>query len=123
MGILDRRFFARRKPWADAGAGKMRSLPASVSSAERFANNLLQPRACGHSLVDRVAAERGWVQGARPQQGSALQERATQQTVPFSDNPQGRPLATRRCVSCACEHMHGVTRLDWRTVSYLRDLK
>ena len=28
-----------------------------------------------------------------------------------------RSLATRRCASCAGEHMHGVTRLDWRAAS------
>ena len=53
-----------------------------------------QARACGRSFVDRVAAERGWVQGAR-RKAHALQGRGTQQTVPFSGNPQGRQLTAR----------------------------
>ena len=39
---------------------------------------------------DRVASQRGWMQGARaPAKACALQARATPQTVPLRRNPQG----------------------------------
>ena len=50
----------------------------------------LETRACGHSFVDRVAAERGWVQGARPPQGSCLARKGNAANSPFQWQPAGK---------------------------------
>ena len=48
------------------------------------------PRACGHSFVDRVAAERDWMQGARPKQGSCLARKGNAANSPFLWQPKGK---------------------------------
>ncbi len=48
------------------------------------------PRACGHSFVDRAAAERGWVQGTRPPQDLCLARKGNAANSPFQRQPEGK---------------------------------
>jgi len=67
---------------------------------------------------DRVVAQRGWMQGARAQQGLRLASAGNAADGPFARQPKGKRSqpAPRRCAPCVCAHTRHVARLDGRAV-------
>jgi hypothetical protein len=104
----------------------LRTAPIAINATDRC----LQRKPLDNSVLiegpvnampgDRVASQRGWMQGAgRRRRLAACARPATPQTAPLRSNPQGSSPqpAPRRCAPCACRRTHGVARLDGRAAA------